>query len=321
MSRVALVGCVFLVVAGVEAIASAQPTPTEGTLARAQPMILYETDPDGLLGHHPLLLGRDLLVTEIGPAFNVTPDHVGEPVRVPFAATFAARQDLVLDLHSREGICLTGSGHGCAHPFNQLGTAVVYAPVQGYDSGLALRLGFSFASFTPMWPRLAVGAPLQASLARDWLLLRFEPGFEWGLDHTDGNVAVFVLPARLQVMPIAPLSPFVAGGVQAAWHRPGERYVIPLVLGLVFTPARGFDVRVEVTMAAKAGGVMPESSRRIFYDSAATLPLAIYDRSLLVSLRLYGDAFKWRRGIRRPADELEEAPSDTNELRIRLLRD
>jgi hypothetical protein len=321
MSRVTLVGCAFLIVAGVEATASAQATRAAGAPDSARPMILYETDPDGILGHHPFLLGRDLLVTESGPAVNVAPDHVGEPVRVPIAVTFAARENLALGLHSREGVCLTGSSHGCAHAWNQLGADVLYAPIQGYDSGLALRLGFSAASFTPMWPRLAVGAPIQASLARDRLLLRFEPGLEWGLDHTDGNAAVFVLPARLQVLPIAPLSFFVAGGLQATWHRAGERYVIPLVLGLVWTPAPGFDVRVEVTMAAKAGGGMPESSRRIFYDSAATLPLAVYDRSLLVSLRLYGNAFKWRRRIREPAEELEEAPSGTDDLRIRLLRD
>ena len=224
---------------------------------------------------------------ELGVAVNATSDEVGQPVRVPFSAGFAPTNVISLGLHSREGLCLTGPNHGCAHAFNQFGIDVLANVVDSRRLDLALRFGFSFASFDPVWPRLALGAPMQMLLARNRLLMGFEPGLEWGLNQTDVNSAVFVLPLRLQLLGLDKLSLYASGGFQAAWSRLNQRYVVPAGIGVRLTPTKWLDLALEWTMVAKAGGEMSENARRIFYDSATTITPAIHDRSVLLTLRLH----------------------------------
>jgi hypothetical protein len=174
------------------------------------------------------------------------------------------------------------------------------------DAGLALRLGFSFASFEPTWPRLAFGVPMQTVLTRR-LLLRFEPGLEWGLAHTDVNGAAFFVPLRLQIVAHQRLSLYAQSGLLATWSDVNRRYVIPAGIGLQLALLKWLDVGLELTVVAKAGSEMPEAARRIFYDSAATITPAIYDRSLLANLRLHGGAGKIYRAISEVfADEDDE---------------
>jgi hypothetical protein len=228
--------------------------------------------------------------TSVGAAINVTPDRAGEPVRIPLGLAYGATKRLSLGLHSREGLCVTGSERGCAKIFNQLGADLLYALAPDDDGGMALRLGLSYASVDPAWARLALGVPLQLALSRNLLLLRFEPGFEWGLGDTDDNPAVFVLPLRLHLLASDDVSLYALGGFQAAWSQTGKRYVIPAGIGLHITAATWLDIALELTLVAKAGSEMPEAARRIFYDSAATITPAVYDRNLLVNFRLHGRA-------------------------------
>jgi Ca-activated chloride channel family protein len=258
-------------------------------------------------GRPGFMHGNDELELGIGTAVNLTSDEVGEPVRVPLALAYGVSRELSLGVHSREGLCVTGDDHGCARVFNQLGADVLIALARRWDSGVALRFGFSFGSFAPIWPRLAVGLPMQGVLAEDRLLLRFEPGIEWGLSHTEVNSAVLVLPVRLQLLLRRTISLYAESGVQAAWSRTDTRYVFPAGLGLQLTAAKWLDVALELTVAAKAGSEMPETARRIFYDSAATITPAIYDRSLLLNFRLHGIAGKIYKTL---ADEEDQGPVD-----------
>jgi Ca-activated chloride channel family protein len=261
------------------------------SLARVQTEALYERHGHRMPSGWPhLLLGSDELELGGGAAINVTPDQAGEPLRIPLALAYGATRRLALGLHSREGLCVTGSKHGCAHVFNQLGADLLYALVPDDDGGMALRLGFSFASVDPAWARLALGVPMQLALSRNLLLLRFEPGFEWGLNDTDDNPAVLVLPLRLHLLASDDVSLYALGGFQATWSQTGKRYVLPAGIGLQIAAATWLDIALELTLVAKAGSELPEAARRIFYDSTATLTPAVYDRNLLISFRLHGPA-------------------------------
>ena len=271
-----------------ESVADMSSTPTSLMKQAA-----YERYEERMPGGYPrFMLGTGELEAGVGAAVNVTPDHVGEPVRIPLSLAYGASERLSLGLHSREGLCVTGSKHGCAKVFNQLGADLLYALVRDRDGVMALRLGFSYASVDPAWARLAFGVPMQLMLARRLLFLRFEPGFEWGMQDADDNPAVFVLPLQLRLLASDEISLYAQGGFQAAWSQTGKRYVIPAGVGLQLAAATWLDIALELTLAAKAGSEMPEAARRIFYDSAATITPAIYDRSLLMNLRLHGSARK-----------------------------
>jgi Ca-activated chloride channel homolog len=291
-----------LAVGGYEAV----PRHTRSGGADDEPLMRVQSSPDGVkvLWRHryepstPRGLPRfmvegDALEMDAGAAMNVAPNHLGEPVRTPFSVGYGATWKLAMGLHSREGLCVTGGGHGCSRFFNQLGADLVYALDRDEDGGRALRVGVSLASFDPLWPRLALGAPVQFALARQRLFLRLEPGVEWGLVHTDVNSAAFILPVQLQLLAFqhrsGSLSVYASTGVQAAWMRPEQRYAIPVGLGLQLALARWLDVAAELSMVAKAGSEMPEAARRIFYDTAATVTPSIYDRSLLLHVRLHED--------------------------------
>jgi hypothetical protein len=153
-------------------------------------------------------------------------------------------------------------------------------------AGLALRTGFSFASLDPLWPRLAFGLATRLPLVTDLLWLRFEPGFEWGLHDTAGNGAVFVLPVQLQINAAEGIALYGTGGLQAAWSRASKRYVIPAGIGLLLAPTGWLDVSLELNLAAASGSELPAPARRIFYDSAASITPTIYDRTLLLKVRL-----------------------------------
>jgi hypothetical protein len=262
-----------------------------------------------------LFLAEDELQMDLGAAMNVTPDQIGEPVLLPLSLAYGLAEPVSLGVHSREGLCVTGSGHGCAHVFDQLGTELLWRLVHRWDDSVALRLGFSFASFDPAWPRLAVGVPMQMSLGDgESFFLRFEPSFAWGLSHTETNGATFVLPLRLQLLAKRVLSIYAQGGLLASWSHINERYVIPAGLGLQLSPARWLDVGLELTVAIKAGSELPEAARRIFYDSTATITPAIYDRSLLLNFRLHGGASRAYRAIASLfADEDDDEESSYHE--------
>jgi hypothetical protein len=168
---------------------------------------------------------------------SLAPDlHCGITPRFTLGVTHSARSLSLVD--SGDGLCLRGDDTGCAHLYD--GTAV------------AARARLVASSYDPFKPSLRVGA--LARLRRGRTALVLDPHVTFGLASRDrGNRDQLNIPARVQVQIASRVLLSLQTGVRGEVAVFGDAFAVPVGLGVEVSPARAWDIGLEVAFPRLLG--------------------------------------------------------------------
>ena len=207
---------------------------------------------------------------------NASSGAVGKPFSIAPDVSVGATPDLTFSLiHSTYGttgfrggtglgLCVTGTGGGCPHPYNNVGGEALYSIIKG-DAAMALVAGVYSLDLADHWVDLKLG--FKARLASGPLALSVNPSVYAGLDHRDGtapNLDQLYVPIGLGYK----LSPVVTVGIGSGIKGPlggfsrfGDKFVVPFGINAVFTIDPMFAVGGSFTFGKLAGGTaLPDAA-------------------------------------------------------------
>jgi len=181
---------------------------------------------------------------------SLAPDlHCGITPRFTLGVTHSARSLSRVD--SGDGLCLRGDDTGCAHLYD--GTALdALVHLRAGDTAVAARARLVASSYDPFKPSLRVGA--LARLRRGRTALVLDPHFTFGLANRDrGNRDQLNIPARVQVQIASRVALSLQTGVRGEVAVFGDAFAVPMGLGVEVSPARAWDIGLEVAFPRLLG--------------------------------------------------------------------
>lgn len=228
-----------------------------------------------------LTLDPGQLFVQLDLELNASAGAVGKPFSIAPDVSVGATHELTLSLiHSTYGttgfrggtglgLCVTGAGGGCAHPYNNVGGEAVYSLVAG-DAAMALLGGLYSLDLADGWVDLKIG--LKTKLSSGPLSFTVNPSLYAGLDHRDATTAnadQLYVPIGLSYK----LSPVVTAGIGSGIKGPakdftrfGDSFVVPFGVNAVVTLDPEFAIGGSFTFGKLIGGTaLPDPATGVDY--------------------------------------------------------
>lgn len=197
---------------------------------------------------------------------RLSTDAVGKPVSLAPDLWYGVTDDLTVGLvHSTrgafgllgaagDGLCITGTGGGCAKVYDSVGADVRYQvhTTAGDGLGVALDGGLLATSFDPFALGLKVGAI--AHLRHGKLAVDVAPALCLGLTERDANLDVLALPVSLHVAAAPRVTVSAQTGLVTPLDGAGDGFAVPLSLGASYAVTPKASAGVGFSLPALLGG-------------------------------------------------------------------
>jgi hypothetical protein len=211
---------------------------------------------------------------------NTSSDLVGKPISLAPDFYYGVTDSLQLGLlhnlpmgwltRPGAGLCLSGTGNGCPHVYNNVGFDLLYGLLFG-DVNLSFHSSLyllQVADPTPLMWTLGFASKLHVS---DSFAIFLDPQIGIGLNNRDGgNKEQLFLPIELQFQLTPPLVLKVLTGVTGPFDGFGDSYQIPLGVGLVDSVNESIDLGLRFAFDNLLGK-LPEGVSRTQQSSLSLL--------------------------------------------------
>ncbi len=253
------------------AIAAAAPARAE---QRGAGMVYdRSTFPYGERVNQPLTLPSGMIRIDVPIVANFSKDSVGEPVRIPAAIDFGVTNDLQVGVFHAEGLCITGTSHGCPEGYDDVGARAFVGLTRTPEAQLAVEVSLLASHFDDASYQGAAALWYKRSLGNMGLTL--DAGISSYLNKRSG--AAFTETAFADAEGAVQLGESLSLFGRIGANRPlntasgvDARTSVPVTLGVELEPIRKFDVGVELGFPNLLG-----------QDASAD------ERELMVLLRLF----------------------------------
>jgi hypothetical protein len=224
---------------------------------------VVHADPPGRLTLEP-----GALFVQIDLELNLATAAVAKPFSIAPDVSYGVTQDLTLSLiHSTygttgfrggtgDGLCLTGTSNGCAHPYNNVGGEALYSLATG-DAPIAAVVGLYSLNLDQSFVDLKLGFKTKFTLGAFALVVN--PSIYVGMNDreaTTPNVDQLYLPVGLTYKLSPQLTVGLGSGIKGPlndFSKFGKAWSVPLGANAVVTLDRAFAVGAAFTFGKLVG--------------------------------------------------------------------
>jgi hypothetical protein len=237
------------------------------------------------IARRPLTLARDMLEVVVPLDVTLTARRAGEPVFLAPSLYYGVTDALTLGLRHFDGLCLSGSAHGCRKTYQDLGIDALWRLRHESGSDLAVAASLDASPISDPFTlsgevRLIgrIGGPIALALA---------PTLNFGLNERNNSALVkaTALAFPLSTYPfgwvelssgnreflsipvsiILQLTPRIAVSVAGALDGPldppvgdfGDFYRVPVGVAVIASPSNRFDAGASFTLLNLLGKQLP----------------------------------------------------------------
>jgi hypothetical protein len=215
-----------------------------------------------------LTLQPGALFVQLDLELNLAKAAVAKPFSIAPDVSYGVTQDLTLSLiHSTfgttgfrggtgDGLCITGTSNGCAHPYNNVGGEALYSLATG-DAPIAAVVGLYSLNLDQSFVDLKLG--LKTKFTAGALSLVFNPSIYVGLNDreaTPANADQLYLPVGLNYKLSPQLSVGIGSGIKGPlndFSKFGKSWSVPLGVNAVVTLDRAIAVGAAFTFGKLVG--------------------------------------------------------------------
>lgn len=186
---------------------------------------------------------------------NLSADRVGKPISLAPDLYYSATDRLQLGIvhdgpmgwQARPGLglCLTGTGSGCPHVYDNIGLDVMYGVSFG-EYRLSTHGSLFMSHFDPLTMSVALGATAKTMLARKVALL-MDPKIAIAVTERDTSDDALYIPVELQFQLGASTTLKLLTGLSGGLTTFGDSYEIPVGLGLLQNLTPHFDIAARLS--------------------------------------------------------------------------
>ena len=252
-----------IAIAVVAIVLSAAPARAGG------PAVSAPGGPDDLVGR-AVVLAREAGEAAATIEVNLSKRYEWKPVSVAPDVWFGVTDQLTIGLiHSSRamgvidagnGLCSTGSTHGCPAAYDNIGLDGRYALRRGWLA-VAARVRVIASSFDPWKPTVRPGALVR--LHRGRFGITADPQLQLGLDHRDeGNRDWLRIPLWFAIQPARGVAIALRTGIDGELATFGDTYAIPVGLELAVRVTARVELAAFVGFPT-LGGPQNQFTRRV----------------------------------------------------------
>jgi hypothetical protein len=244
----------------------------------------------------PLTLPRETLELSAPLGINLSTGSGGEPTYLNPSIAYGVSDQLTIGIRHLLGLCLSGKDGKCPEFYNDLGFTLLYSLVQAGRLHVAFGAALDVAPIVD--PTSTSGEfRLPIKFGNEFLALVLSPSLSFGLTHRDSgtkrypiafnagtydvvvpaetapNREVLRIPLTFQMQLERGPALLVGASVDGMLNPPvgtfSDVYRIPVMVGLLFTPARFLDLGAALTFSDLLGQEATADHR--FLTAFATL--------------------------------------------------